>query len=201
MAPARRSPASTEALRASLVDAALRVLERAGAGGLTMRAVAAEAGVALGQPYKVFASRDELVAQVIATEFRRLRAAFDDIVAAAGTATVADNLARWAATLLGSPAVGVAHGVDDAPGLAAAVDAAAGESGVVAALERSVADYLAAEKRLGRVAPEVDERAFGFLVAGAVHNLLASGDAYPRPSDARLRRALAAVADAIAPGT
>lgn len=192
---------STEALRASLVDAALRVLERAGAGGLTMRAVAVEAGVALGQPYKVFASRDELVAQVIAAEFRRLRAAFDDIVAAAGTATVADNLARWAATLLGSPAVGVAHGVDDAPGLAAAVDAAAGESGVVAALERSVADYLAAEKRLGRVAPEVDERAFGFLVAGAVHNLLASGDAYPRPSDARLRRGLAAVADAIAPGT
>lgn len=200
MAPARRSSASTEALRASLVDAALRVLDHAGTDGLTMRAVAAEAGVALGLPYKVFASRDELVAEVIASEFHRLRAAFDDIVAAAGTATVADNLARWATMLLGSPAVGVAHDVGDAPALGAAVDAAAGESGVVAALERSLVDYLAAEKRLGRVAPEVDEGAFGFLVAGAVHNLLASGDAYPRPSDARLRQVLAAVADAIAPG-
>ena len=101
--------------------------------------------------------------------------------------------------LLGSPAAGLSHDRDRDAEVEAAVDAAAGESGLVAALDRTVVDYLAAEQRRGRVAPGVDVRAFGFLVAGAVHNLLVSGAAYPRPSGAELRRMLTAVAEALAP--
>jgi AcrR family transcriptional regulator len=199
VSPAARTPESTRALRASLVAAALRVLDRDGEGGLTMRAVAAEAGVALGLPYKVFASRNELVTEVVAAEFARLQATFGEVVAAAGTGTVAANLARWARALLSSPATALAHEVGHDPELAAAVEAVAGDSGVVVAVEHTVVDYLAAEKRAGRVRGDVDERAFGFLIAGAVHNLLVAGEAYPRPSEERLCQVLEAVAEAVAP--
>jgi hypothetical protein len=57
--------------------------------------------------------------------------------------------------------------------------------------------YLAAEKRARRVAADLDEHAFGFLIAGAVHNLLVSGEAYPRPDEDRLRTYLASVARTI----
>jgi hypothetical protein len=49
------------------------------------------------------------------------------------------------------------------------------------------------------VAADVDVDAFGFLLAGAIHNLIMSGDAWPRPSRRQLRRRLDAVAAAITP--
>lgn len=199
MSPRGRSAEESEALRASLVAVALAIVHRDGPSALTMRSLASEAGCAVGLPYKVFADRGELVAEVIAAEFTRLRREVDQVVAAAGTKTVGANLARWAALLLDSPAISLSHEVAHEEHLAHLIDAAAGESGVVAALERSMVDYLGAEKRLGRVSPDVDTRAFGFLIAGAIHNLLVSGDPYPRPTDRQLERMLKAVAAAIAP--
>lgn len=199
MSPRGRTEDESEALRASLVAVALAIVHRDGPAALTMRSLASEAGCSVGLPYKVFADRGELVAEVIAAEFTRLRREVDDVVAAAGTRTVGANLARWAALLLDSAAISLVHEVGHEEHLAHIVDAAAGESGVVVALERSVVDYLRAEQRLGRVDPEVDARAFGFLIAGAVHNLLVSGDPYPRPTARQLERMLKAVAAAMAP--
>lgn len=194
MPPAKRSPQAASELRASLVEVAQRLVASEGAAALTMRTLATEAGCAVGLPYKVFASRDELVVELISTEFVELRARFDQLVADAGTGSVADNLGRYAELLLGSPAAALAHEIAHNEELSLAIDAKAGETGLVAALETTVADYLAAEKRLGRIDPEVDEQAFGFLVSGAVHNLLASGKQYPRPSQQQLEQMLAAVA-------
>ena len=50
---------SRDDLRSDLVQVAQRIVARDGAAALTMRALAAEAGCAVGLPYKVFASRDE----------------------------------------------------------------------------------------------------------------------------------------------
>ena len=80
-----------------------------------------------------------------------------------------------------------------------AVVASAHEAGLVHSLDTAVANYLAAEQRLGRVATEVDVKAFGFLITGAVHNLVEAGAAYPRPDRRRLRRYLSAVAATLAP--
>jgi hypothetical protein len=55
------------------------------------------------------------------------------------------------------------------------------------------------EKGTGRVAPDIDEKAFGFVLAGAIHNLVMSGDAWPRPTRRQLERTLDAIAAAIAP--
>jgi AcrR family transcriptional regulator len=60
-----RSREATEELRASLVHHALQLVARKGAAALTMRALAIEAGCALGMPYKVFADRRELVAEMM----------------------------------------------------------------------------------------------------------------------------------------
>ena len=70
MSPPKRKPETTEQLRASLVADTLRVIARDGAAALTMRALAAEAGCAVGLPYKVFTDRHELVGEIVHTRVR-----------------------------------------------------------------------------------------------------------------------------------
>jgi AcrR family transcriptional regulator len=194
MSPRHRSPEATDALRQDLIEVARRLVERDGPGALTMRSLAAEAGCSVGLPYKVFADRTELVGEVVAAEFARLTTAFDEIVELAGTRTVAANLSRWASHLLGTPAVALAHEAGHDDRLRTAIDHAAGETGMVEALEATVAAYLRAEQRVGRVDADVDAGAFGFLIAGAIHNLVVSGEIYPRPSARQLQRMLRSVA-------
>ena len=56
-------------LRRALLDAAERVLERDGAGALSLRAVAREAGVSAAAPYHHFKDKDDLLAAVIDRSF------------------------------------------------------------------------------------------------------------------------------------
>lgn len=59
--------------RAALVDAAIEVLAKEGARGLTFRAVDVEAGVPTGTASNYFASRDELLTQAGARVYERLQ--------------------------------------------------------------------------------------------------------------------------------
>jgi AcrR family transcriptional regulator len=198
--PPRRTPEATGQLRASLIEHAQRLIQRDGVHALTMRALAAEAGCAVGLPYKVFANREELVAELVHVELRRLRAALDAWVGEAGRRTVGENLGRYARLLLEAdvPALILAEEIGGED-LDATVTDKAYESGLPASFDTTVADYLRAEQRLGRVAADVDVQAYGFLITGAIHNLLAAGESYPRPDMGRLRRMLSAVARQIAP--
>jgi AcrR family transcriptional regulator len=65
----------SRAVEQALVDAAERVLVRDGLGGVTVRAVATEAGVAPMGVYNRFGNKDGLVAAVLARGFEGLRAA------------------------------------------------------------------------------------------------------------------------------
>ena len=65
----------SRAVEQALVDAAERVLVRDGPGGLTVRAVATEAGVAPMGVYNRFGNKDGLIAAVLARGFEGLRAA------------------------------------------------------------------------------------------------------------------------------
>ncbi len=60
------------ARRAALLDAAIEVLAREGARGLTFRAVDAEAGVPIGTASNYFANRDDLLSQVARRFYDRL---------------------------------------------------------------------------------------------------------------------------------
>jgi AcrR family transcriptional regulator len=165
-----------------------------------MRALAAEAGCATGLAYKVFADRHDLVGAIIHAEFSRLGAASEEFVGRAGTGTVAANLAWFAERLLDSPAVALAQEVSADDTLSKAVRVKVHDTGIgPGAFEAGFAAYLAAEKKAGRVDHAVDVDAFGFLIAGAVHNLIMSGEAWPRTTRRQLKRRLAAVATALAP--
>ncbi|MEV5490396.1 TetR family transcriptional regulator [Streptomyces bobili] len=59
--------------RAALVDAAIEVLAREGARGLTFRAVDGEAGVPAGTASNYFANRDDLLTQAGARVYERLQ--------------------------------------------------------------------------------------------------------------------------------
>lgn len=200
MSPPRRTPETTAELRALLVAHAQRLVAREGAAALTMRALAAEAGCAVGLPYKVFTDRRELVAELIHAELVAMRSAVDELVARAGTGTIGGNLGWFAELLLASPAVAVAQEVFADEQLMQTVTARIHASGAgPASFEIMFSDYLAAEKRAGRIDRDVDEGAFAFLLAGAVHNLIVSGPGYPRPAKRRLEQVLAAVATRLAP--
>ncbi|MBX3024139.1 TetR/AcrR family transcriptional regulator [bacterium] len=78
--PARRRPPSRarDRTRRLLLDAALRVFARKGAGGAALHEVAAEAGVSNGTFYNYFRSREDLVAAASLALAERL---FEDITA------------------------------------------------------------------------------------------------------------------------
>jgi AcrR family transcriptional regulator len=198
----RRTPQTPEALRAELVEHARRLVEREGTAALTMRRLADEAGCAVGLPYKVFADRRELVVELVQAEFSGLRGDLDELAGRAGTGTVSGNLGWFAERLLGSPSVALAQEVLADDSLPRAMRSRVEDAGLgPVAFERGFARYLAAEKRAGRVDPGVDEDAFGFLLAGALHNLVVAGEPYPRPSGGRLQDFLTSVADRLRPAT
>src|SRR6266702_1369330 len=99
--PARRpASAKTEtpyhhgALREALLQAAERVLERDGLAGLTLRAVAREAGVSHAAPTHHFADLTGLVSELAAIGFRQFNVAMAAAGAAAGSMPMEKALAR-----------------------------------------------------------------------------------------------------------
>ena len=197
---ARRTSEEIREQRQALVSAAREVVRRDGAGALTMRAVAREANCAVGLPYKVFANREELVLDLVAEELGELAAALNGWVKTAGRHTVGGNLYRYARILLDGdvPALLHANDIDD-QAFAERLREVMAASGLIESFDGAIAAYLAEEQRLGRIRADVDTATFGFLVTGAVHNLVTAGDLYPRPSARQLRAHLDACAAALAP--
>ena len=90
MSRPKRSEETTRRLRAELLEHARTIVRRDGAAALTMRALAAEAGVSVGLPYKVFADRREIVTEIVRGEITTLQAATEELVATAGRGTVGE---------------------------------------------------------------------------------------------------------------
>ena len=200
MSPARRTREATEQLRSSLLEHARTIVARDGPSALTMRMLAAEAGCALGLPYKVFADRNELVVELVHAELDRLAEARHQLIERAGTESVGGNLAWFAGCILDSPAVALASQIMADPALATAFAAKVHDTAIGPAdFEDAFAGYLAAEQQAGRVGADADTGAFGFVLAGAIHNLVVSGPAYPRPSRRQLEQYLQAVAAQLSP--
>src|SRR3954468_10574405 len=100
----RNAPYHHGGLRDALLEAAERVLERDGLGGLTLRAVAREAGVSHAAPAHHFADLTGLVSELAAVGFRQFNAA----MAAAG-ATATSPLERASARAKAYVAYAQAH--------------------------------------------------------------------------------------------
>lgn len=198
MTPKKRTPEATAALRSTLLESARQVIARAGADALTMRSLAAEAGCALGLPYKVFNDRGDLIAELAGSELERLIAVGNDLLERAGKGTLTSNLTWFASAILDSPAVALASEVMSNRSLADRFARTIGESGVGPdGFQTVFAKYLSAEQEQGRVETGIDVDALGFFLAGAIHNLVVSGPAYPRPSRSQLANYLDTVSNLI----
>jgi AcrR family transcriptional regulator len=199
LSAAKRSTETTQELRAALLEHAQRLVSRDGASALTMRALASEAGVSLGLLYKIFADRREIVDEIVSAEVRRFGAAAETLLNRVGTYTVGDNLIGFASIVLNSPAASLAQELHADDQRLESASRVAERTGLSPALFPAVlADYLTAEQRAGRVRDNIDCEAFGFLIAGALHNLLIAGPAWRRPEQRQLKRYVTAAACAIA---
>ncbi len=196
MAPPRPS-ADIAALREGLLEHARRIVARDGMNGLTMRGLATEAGSAVGLSYKAFASRDELLGELASRAIRELSAQLDEWAARPG-GSVDERLRRFAEIVLTS----------DAPSIVAQLPGGAGaegplreafDQGSAREWDRLLAQFLAERRSAGELAADADPEAYGFLIAGALHNLITSGGAWRRPERAVIERHLAAVAAHLAP--
>jgi len=171
--------------RRQMFDAASRILLRDGPSALTSRAVTAEAGVAKGVLHRHFADFDDFLAEFVLHNVARM----DDQAAAlrgkAGTGTVTGNLAEALTALFGSVAVAIVGLVTFRDGLRARLRET-WPAGVPVLTDAVgiVADYLRAERDLGRVAPGAEIEGLAPMVIGTAHLLFADRTAPPPDTEA-----------------
>ena len=178
--------------RGQLFHAAERVLLRDGPGGLTSRAVTAEAGVAKGVLHRHFADFDAFLAELALDRVARTGAQAAALRAMAGSGTVAGNLAAALPDLFSPAILALIRVVLARDELRARLRAATGSRiPLVSESTAMVAGYLAAERDLGRVAAGADISTLAPTLIGAAHLLFTDADGTPEP--AAVARVVAAV--------
>ncbi|TQM79803.1 TetR family transcriptional regulator [Saccharothrix saharensis] len=186
-------------VREQLFDAADRILLRHGPSALTSRAVTAEAGVAKGVLHRHFADFDAFLAEFVLDRVNRMDAQAAALLDAAGAGSVADNLTDALIALFGSVAVAIVALVTFRDELRARLRET-WPAGVPVLTEAviMIAAYLAAERDLGRLAPDAVVDALAPTLIGTAHLLFADRGA--RPDREAVHRAVTAVvAGALAP--
>jgi AcrR family transcriptional regulator len=180
--------------RQQLLDAAERVLLRAGPSGLTSRAVTAEADVAKGVLHRHFADFDDFLAAVVLERIARIDDRAATLRATAGTGTVAGNLTRALVELFDPVAVAVVGLVVFRDELRTRLRGATHSPGVplLAEAGAAVAGYLAEERALGRIAADADVDSLALSLIGAAH-LLYAGNRPTRPDPGAVDLVVSAV--------
>lgn len=178
--------------RRQLFDAAERVLLRDGPSALTSRAVTTEANCAKGVLHRHFADFDEFLAELVRDRIAALDGQTAALRDTAGTNTVADNLSAALTTFFGPVAVAVVGLVTSRDELRARLRRTT-PAGIPLLTEATsmVADYLTAERDLGRIAADVDVTTLAPMLIGTCHLLFADRHG-PPPDASTVRQAIAA---------
>ena len=180
-------------VRDQLFDAAERVLLRDGPDALTSRAVTTEAGCAKGVLYRHFEDFDAFLADLVLDRRDRMDTQAAALWAAAGSGTITGNLASALTALFSSVAVATVGLVTFRFELRVRLRRA-WPSGVPLLTEAvvMVADYLTAERDLGRIAADADVATLAPTLIGAAHLLFADRTS-PPPEPAAVRRMVSTV--------
>ena len=196
--------------RQQLFGAAERVLLRGGPSALTSRAVTAEAGVAKGVMHRHFADFDAFLAEFVLDRVERLDPQAAALRRAAGTGTVAGNIAGALTALFGSVAVAIVALIISRDNLRARLRRATPDgpvrlrqrkaSGVPLLAEATamIASYLTVERDLGRIAADADVDALAPMLIGTGHLLFAGRDGTP-PEPAAVAKVVAAAIASVVP--
>ena len=157
-------------LRDHLVEATERLLDHHALGDLTTRAIAHHAGVSDGVLYNHFADKADLVMAALLSRYGKLVERLEAAAPEAGQGTVVGNVQAYGRALSGVETDLLLHGAGLVahPPLLHRFWAEIHRSPFgIDRLRRPLADYLAAEKRLGRVSDELDIEAAVTVVFGA----------------------------------
>jgi AcrR family transcriptional regulator len=185
--------------REQLFDAAERVLLRDGPNGLTSRAVTAEAGVAKGVLHRHFADFDAFLAELVLDRIARLDAHAAALRASAGTGAIADNLTEALIGLFGPLGVAIVGLVISRDGLRTQLrQAGTARLPLVGEGTAMIASYLAAERDLGRIAPDADVDVLAPTLVGAAHLLFTDRESTP-PAPAAVHKIVATVIVGVLP--
>ena len=180
-------------VRAQLFDAAERVLQRDGPGGLTSRAVTTEAGCAKGVLHKHFADFDAFLAELVLDRIGRMESEAAALRESAGTGTVEGNLTAALMSLFGSVAVAMVSLITFRDELRARLRET-WPTGVPVLTEAvdMIAGYLAAERDLGRISADAEVGLLAPALIGAAHLLFADRTGSP-PQPESVRRMVTTV--------
>jgi AcrR family transcriptional regulator len=171
--------------REQLFEAAERVLLRDGPTALTTRAVTAEAGCANGVLHRHFADFDAFLAELVRDRIARVTRQGAALRESAGTGTVAGHLTSALTDLFESVALAIVALIIFRDGLRARLRQST-PAGVPLLTEATamIASYLAAERDLGRLAPDADIGTLAATLIGAAHLLFAGRDGVPPEPEA-----------------
>ncbi|WP_329251039.1 TetR/AcrR family transcriptional regulator [Actinoallomurus sp. NBC_01490] len=186
-------------VREQLFEAAERILLRDGPSALTSRAVTTEAGCAKGVLHRHFADFDDFLAELVLDRAGRMAAQATALRGAAGTGTVVGNIADALTTIFRSVAVALVALITFRDELRARLRRT-WPAGVPLLAEAviMVADYLMAERDLGRVAPGADVGMLAPTLIGAGHLLFADRQASP-PEPEAVRTMVSTVLSGVLP--
>lgn len=163
-----------QSLRDHLIAAAESLMARRGTAGLTVRDIAREARVADGVLYNHFTDKEDLLAQALRAHVRSVERSLGELPAKAGVGDVEDNLRVYIVhgLALHAAIIPAFAGLFSQPGVltrfAALPDPTAGGQG----LRTYLADYLRAERDLGRLAPHTDPDMTAKMIIGACHEVV-----------------------------
>jgi AcrR family transcriptional regulator len=157
------------ALREHLIDSAEKLLAERQVSAITTRDIARAAGVSDGVLYNYFADKNELLVAAMVRRYAVLVSRFDHDLPEPGTATVEENLAVFGLAALDVVAqtLPTAAGLLSEPALLHRfIDEIHRQPFGPQRMRQPIADYLAGEQRLGRLAPDVDTEAVIALIMG-----------------------------------
>jgi AcrR family transcriptional regulator len=181
------------AVREQLFAAAERVLVRDGPSALTSRAVTTEAGCAKGVLHRHFDDFDAFLAELVLDRINRMDEQAAALRGQAGTGTVVDNLTTALTAVFNSVAVAMVPLLIFRDELRARLRKT-WPAGIPVLTEAAtmIADYLRAERDLGRIATDADIDTLAPTLIGGGHLLFADRNSLP-PDDDAVRRTVATV--------
>lgn len=185
--------------RQQLFDAAERVLLRNGPNGLTSRAVTDEAGCAKGVLHRHFADFDTFLTELVLDRAAQLTTQTTALVESAGSGTVANNLTFALTTLFAPVTAAIIPLITFRDELRARLRQATPGGGIaiLGQATTAIADYLVAERDLGRIEHDADIASLTLSLVGGGHLLFADLDEDPPTAAAVEKFVAAAIADVV----
>lgn len=164
-------------IRERLFAAAERVLARGGTTALTSRAVTNEAGCAKGLLHNHFQSLDAFLAELALDRVGRVAERVGQLADEAGKDTVHANVQGAVMALVHAPGPMLAGLAVTRPTTFSHVRRAMNERAPgLHSIRRLIADYLDAEREMGRVPADIDSATTALALVGTVHHLLMTNE-------------------------